>query len=145
MTEKIEPMTAEEYRKYTGATMGLTAFGQRILAALEDREANLAHARLGSLVRRIGELQPSAYLTWAGHPMCYYVKHPSVLQSALDSLLPKEPEVVVGPSGNEYRVVCGGLQARGDGIREWTVVNDRTFIELRDAPVVAALLAGGGK
>ncbi len=101
----------------------------RILAALEEREAllgqladarreinllsasnghlrremdaiNKSDASVGALVRRIGELQPSAYLTWAGHPMCYYVKHPSVLQSALDSLLPKEPEVA--PSGWRY-------------------------------------------
>lgn len=136
MTEKIEPMTAAEYRRTFVANSPLT---RRILAALEDREANLAHARLGSLVRRIGELQPSAYLTWAGHPMCYYVKHPSVLQSALDSLLPKEPEVVTGPSGSKYRWDSGRVEVLFDG-GMWRPASD-FYIPITDAPVVAALLA----
>ena len=139
MSQGIEPMTAAEYRGTFVANSPLT---RRVLAALEEREANLAHARLGSLVRRIGELQPSAYLTWAGHPMCYYVKHPSVLQSALDSLLPKEPEVVVGASGQKYRHSANsGLQElRADGLWWWV-----SSIPVEDAPIVAALLAGGAR
>ena len=110
--------------------------------AAEVRRLTESDASLGALVRRIGELQPSAYLTWAGHPMCYYVKHPSVLQSALDSLLPKEPEVVTGESGRQYRRTGGkAIEARhicADGSPTyWATVGGVPVI---DAPVVAKLM-----
>ena len=114
------------------------------LQGLTSSRADLlkADASVGALVRRIGELQPSAYLTWAGHPMCYYVKHPSVLQSALDSLLPKEPEVVTGESGRQYRRTGGkAIEARhicADGSPTyWATVGGVPVI---DAPVVAKLM-----
>ena len=121
--------------------------GVDVLATLRHHEAKVADASVGALVRRIGELQPSAYLTWAGHPMCYYVKHPSVLQSALDSLLPKEPEVVTGESGRQYRRTGGkAIEARhicADGSPTyWATVGGVPVI---DAPVVAKLMAKGGK
>ncbi len=146
------PMTAVEYRVRFPNTIANGWDGApAILAALEEREALLEQAKFGSadasvgaLVRRIGELQPSAYLTWAGHPMCYYVKHPSVLQSALDSLLPKEPEPKwsgLAPSGGRYRV-RGGLLYADDGVEIGQVAR----VGVEDIPFVAALLeASRGK
>jgi hypothetical protein len=101
----------------------------RILAALEEREALLgklaratraltrlgytdcggeewkppvgdrSDASVGALVRRIREEKPFAYLTWSGSPVCFALDK-NGLTFALDSLLPKEPEVA--PSGWRY-------------------------------------------
>lgn len=147
------PMTAAEYRMEVGVPR--TILGERLLAALEEREALLAEiealrkrAEIGAMVRRIRE-----------HPMCgttdtciYYrgVKGYSayasfsdeglaIVVAYLDSLLPKEPEVVTkGASGREYRRnPWGVLQYHGE--RLWEAVDT---IPVEDAPVVAKLMEG---
>ncbi len=147
-------MTAAEYRRsYRETLKSGSELHSQVLAALEEREALLEQAKFGSadasvgaLVRRIGELQPSAYLTWAGHPMCYYVKHPSVLQSALDSLLPKEPEVAPlrwtdpAPSGKQYRVENGVVWAQWANHAPWEAEWRCSDVSVEDAPVVAKLM-----
>ncbi len=99
------PMTAAEYRMIHGGEIR-TVGGRRLLAALEEREALLEQAKFGSadasvgaLVRRIREEKPFAYLTWSGSPVCFALDK-NGLTFALDSLLPKEPEVA--PSGWTY-------------------------------------------
>lgn len=175
MTPDVEVMTVAKWTaQYCDAARNAPWY-LGTLAALEEREALLGRvavltdererarteaaevrrlgesdASVGALVRRIGELQPSAYLTWAGHPMCYYVKHPSVLQSALDSLLPKEPEVHDAPSKRQYRRKDDGkveTRYRSDIERGgWSGWHDLggTILSM-DAPVVAKLMAKGGK
>lgn len=156
MTEKIEPMTAAEYRKANRTALGMYPGGwsNRILAALEDREANLAHARLGSLVAAIREhkmFDCIAVFPRDKRDPLYGFPDANGLTNALahlDSLLPKEPEVA--PSGFTYgpnkdwdgalfqwkngKSWCGPIQSAYDD-----------HIPPADAPVVAALLAGGGK
>lgn len=164
MTEKIEPMTAAEYRNECDTTAG---FVQRTLAALEEREALLgasngvsaetvdqmlaeatqrnAHARLGSLVAAIREhkmFDCIAVFPRDKRDPLYGFPDANGLTNALahlDSLLPKEPEVVVGPSGRQYRAVAGKLESRNPNLaNEWFPL---THIAVADAPVVAALLA----
>lgn len=102
----VAPMTAAEYRAEQGI---LTTRGHRILAALEEREALLEQAKFGSadasvgaLVRRIQEHPASGlYFKFPGSEATYSLDAFG-LSAALDSLLPKEPEVVTGPSGWTY-------------------------------------------
>jgi hypothetical protein len=150
MTEGIEPMTAAEYRSEVGVPR--TILGERLLAALEERDANLAHARIGSLVAAIREKRLALrdvsgkggnFVIGVGEPRIYFLVHDDdgfeEALSHLDSLLPKEPEVVVGPSGDKFRVRDGKVEVLplvGSG--NW--MESRTLL-LADAPVVAALLA----
>jgi len=149
------PMTAAEYREANRTALGMYPGGWtvRILAALEEREALLEQAKFGSadasvgaLVRRIREEKPFAYLTWSGSPVCFALDK-NGLTFALDSLLPKEPEVVTGESGRQYRRTGGkAIEARhicADGSPTyWATVGGVPVI---DAPVVAKLMAKGGK
>lgn len=172
---KIAPMTAAEYRMIHGGEIR-TVGGRRLLAALEEREALLgklaratraltrigytdcggeewkpplgdrSDASVGALVRRIREEKPFAYLTWSGSPGCFALDK-NGLTFALDSLLPKEPEVVTGESGRQYRRTGGkAIEARhicADGSPTyWATVGGVPVI---DAPVVAKLMAKGGK
>ena len=103
-------------------------------------------ASVGALVRRIREEKPFAYLTWSGSPVCFALDK-NGLTFALDSLLPKEPEVVTGESGRQYRRTGGkAIEARhicADGSPTyWATVGGVPVI---DAPVVAKLMAKGGK
>ena len=150
----IEPMTAAEYRSHLSCPP-VTALGKRILAALEDREANLAHARLGSLVAAIREhkmFDCIAVFPRDKRDPLYGFPDANGLTNALahlDSLLPKEPEVVVGESGREYRRPSGFVASvevrhrNADGVATaWEIVSR---VPVMDAPVVAKLMAGGGK
>lgn len=172
----IEPMTAAEWRgKHYG-----DEFTRRVHAALEERERLLdeladlyeatarrsneaealkSDAALGALVRRIREHPKNRDRPYPIRPfgcdsvfsidaagLTAFLRH-------LDSLLPKEPEVVTGPSGKQYR-------KRGEVLEHFVSYprsNDPTrysppdawerleIVTLSDAPVVAKLMAGGGK
>lgn len=156
MTEKIEPMTAAEYRRSNGF---LTERGNRILAALEEREALLEQAKFGSadasvgaLVRRIREhpvIGERGIVTqdfW-GNTVASGLTDEAfhAILSHLDSLLPKEPEwSEFAPSNRQYRLDGDALFMRwGDkpGERVWR----EYAVPLSDVPVVAALMAKGGK
>ncbi len=182
----IEPMTAAEYVR----DVTLTARGQRILAALEERERLLGEvegfrelarirlrrvevkeaeaiaarqellavqsdASLGALVRRIREhpevSSPRLYLdtTKGMYISLLQGGHLTECLSHLDSLVPVEPKVVTGPSGREYRRRADGAVEIRDNDDEngrrigWIALP--TAIYACDAPVVAALMAKGGK
>lgn len=124
-------------------------------AAARIRELE-AHARLGSLVAAIRE-HPMAdeklpVASYVVDVQCFPVRRDffdlteegfAAMRDALDSLLPKEPEVVVGPSGRQYRAVAGKLESRNPNLaNEWFPL---THIAVADAPVVAALLASSGQ
>lgn len=128
-------------------------------AAARIRELE-AHARLGSLVAAIREKRLALrdvsgkggnFVIGVGEPRIYFLAHDDdgfeEALSHLDSLLPKEPEVVVGPSGWRYR---RGNRDEWAQVREHgTVYHFLTAsdpgIPPADAPVVAAMLAGGAR
>lgn len=106
-------------------------------------------ASLGALVRRIRE-HPEAYsplirVGMPGDKSRHFALTDLGITNALshlDSLLPKEPEVVTGKSGREYRLTSGkAIEARhicADGTPTyWATVGGVPVI---DAPVVAALM-----
>ena len=164
----IEPMTAAEYRcaHREALAMWSDGFQARTLAALEERErllgevANLRweeeqsqpDAALGALVRRIREhpmASKDAAIEAAPGTGCWFLDEDGLgnCLSHLDSLLPKEPEVVTGPSGREYRRhLSGNVQYRYPvpaGFSDWH--DCQVSVMCEDVPVVAALMAGGGK
>lgn len=118
-----------------------------------DKHPLSADAAVGALVRHLVETTGAqwnpAYIVKVGTGISYPLTREG-LQSALDSLLPKEPEVVVGPSGFTYgpnkdwdgalfqwkngKSWCGPIQSAYDD-----------HIPPADAPVVAALLASSGQ
>lgn len=131
--------------------------GVDVLATLRHHEAKAADASVGALVRRIREHKMSA--PW-GTPTIhvggvdgdatrkeFWLSDLEKALSHLDSLLPKEPEVVTGESGRQYRRTGGkAIEARhicADGSPTyWATVGGVPVI---DAPVVAKLMAKGGK
>ena len=169
---QVEPMTAAEARKLVVWPYGTS---ERILAAIEERERLLgeaavlrderdrakheaaevrrlceADASLGALVRRIREhparkSDPMVTVRAGGETTNSYLDElglTSVL-AILDSLLPKEPEVVTGASGNRYSMVGGQLWI--DWVRDGFRTMGAKSIPVEDAPVVAKLMAKGGK
>ena len=153
-------MTAAEARKLVVWPYGTS---ERILAALEEREALLAEiealrkrAEIGGWVERIREhpMVEGAALTirtksakYGGDASLLFDSSLTKALSRLDSLLPKEPEVVTGESGRQYRRTGGkAIEARhicADGSPTyWATVGGVPVI---DAPVVAKLMAKGGK
>ncbi len=132
--------------------------GVDVLATLRHHEAKAADASVGALVRRIREHKMNGLVSPA---IVYFVDHDMKRReyvnlyeegltqclSHLDSLLPKEPEVVTGESGRQYRRTGGkAIEARhicADGSPTyWATVGGVPVI---DAPVVAKLMAKGGK
>lgn len=117
----------------------------------EERLAQDADdASLGALVRRI-DTHPMHETAWVrlgfkdevGHSRQLAFNHAgfNYLSRHLDSLLPKEPEVVTGPSGMEFRVVDGELQ---EFVRTRDALPGRwmpcVWVRPVDAPVVAKLM-----
>lgn len=153
------PMTAAEYRSEVGVPR--TILGERLLAALEERDANLAHARIGSLVAAIREKRLALrdvsgkggnFVIGVGEPRIYFLVHDDdgfeEALSHLDSLLPKEPEVRA--SGFWYKAErIGGDRAvaamEGDLMQFYVVRSDDSKVPPSDRDVVAALMAKGGK
>ena len=163
----IEPMTAAEYGDWCNVGLGVNT--DRVIAALEERERLLGRvavltdergrarheaaevrrlcetdAALGALVRRIREHEK--------RPTCVYVSadtiwkmfpldHDGLTEFAdyLDSLLPKEPEVVTVASTREYRLKGGAVEwvQPGWGGKVWVKAHN---IPIEDAPVVAKLM-----
>ena len=150
-------MTAAEYRALTKADYGLTEIGKRLLAALEEREALLEQAKFGSADASVGALVRRIREHKADFSACVVARASdgftttlteqglSAMLRHLDSLLPKEPEVVTGPSGYEYRTTGPGgrvMQRRVhlDPVQEY--VANESHTPPCDAPVVAKLLGG---
>ena len=117
--------------------------------AAEVRRLCETDAALGALVRRIREHPMNRSLPYPIRPfggesvfsidaagLTAFLRH-------LDSLLPKEPEVVTGASGNRYSMVGGQLWI--DWVRDGFRTMGAKSIPVEDAPVVAALMAKGGK
>lgn len=156
-SQGIEPMTAAELERIATqcerSQCQHAADYRRAAARIRELEA---HARLGSLVAAIRE-HPMAdeklpVASYVVDVQCFPVRRDffdlteegfAAMRDALDSLLPKEPEVVVGPSGRQYRAVAGKLESRNPNLaNEWFPL---THIAVADAPVVAALLASSGQ
>ena len=173
------PMTAAEYRRSTGF---LTERGNRVLAALEEREALLGERAEWSVqtARQIGEVtqRHQEEVSRKGAAITDLVEQNEALKSDasvgalvrrirehdmrglsqyrcpmtaeaftkeidyLDSLLPKEPEVVTGKSGRNYRRHAGSVQARVDYMGEPSHWVDAQAVPVVDAPVVAKLMEG---
>ena len=154
-SQGIEPMTAAELERIATqcerSQCQHAADYRRAAARIRELEA---HARLGSLVAAIRE-HPMAdeklpVASYVVDVQCFPVRRDffdlteegfAAMRDALDSLLPKEPEVVTGPSGNRWRVKDGqveGRVVRGFAAKEeWAVF---TTIPAEDAPVVAKLM-----
>lgn len=106
----MTPMTDDEMvlelRREAGYLRTRTGHHQRpVMAEVHDQIADRLHAlsddaSLGALVRRIREVKPMAYLSWPESDAFKFAASESGLSAALDSLLPKEPEVA--PSGWTY-------------------------------------------
>lgn len=152
MAETIEPMTAAEYREAHREALVVwpDGFQGRTLAALEERERFLGErealrkrAALGDLVEKIGEHPKNRAVPYPIRPFAsdsvfsLDAAGLTAFLSHLDSLLPDEPEVVTGPSGNRYSMRDGELMAR-DAKYEWKA----EFVPVEDAPVVAKLMEG---
>jgi hypothetical protein len=120
-----------------------------------EAEALKSDAALGALVRRIREHPKNRDRPYPIRPFgCDSVfsidaAGLTAFLAHLDSLLPKEPEVVTGVSGREYRFQPGFVASvevrhrNADGVATaWEIVSR---VPVMDAPVVAALMAKGGE
>lgn len=168
-----EPMTAAEYRQWCNVGLGVNT--ERVLAALEERERLLgevavmkderdrakheaaevrrlceADAALGALVRRIREHPMATEITrlniTVGGPRTDWGEE--FLREALshlDSLLPKEPEVVVKLGGRTWTF---GTSPVGN-TNVWWRPGDGTATVVASGELELALNAlnalGGGK
>lgn len=144
-------ITAQEYLARIGEP--LSEMGRELLAALRHHEANEPDAALGALVRRI-----------LSHPMVLSLKQrvtikgvtdplyfPTTVEdftaylSHLDSLLPKEPEVVVKLGGRTWTF---GTSPVGN-TNVWWRPGDGTATVVASGELELALNAlnalGGGK
>lgn len=168
----MTPMTDDEMvlelRREAAYLRTRTGHHQRpVMAAVHDQIADHLHAlsadaSLGALVRRIREHPKShealACVCCTEVPVRYPASRVyfdlddddlTRCLSHLDSLVPVEPKVVTGPSGREYRRRADGAVEIRDNDDEngrrigWIALP--TAIYACDAPVVAALMAKGGK
>ena len=147
-------ITADELDDVVTAAVGAACFACN--AALKDAAFTIrqmeSDAALGALVRRIREHEAfKGACIWTPNDGLWHTPHLSDSQlegclSHLDSLLPKEPEVVTGESGREYRFQPGFVASvevrhrNADGVATaWEIVSR---VPVMDAPVVAKLMEG---